>query len=180
MWRDVLQEEKEEIAKTFSGTSLFTSETKSRSTSANTSVLIKAKFSPLSWRRNLLEMFCSINEFCVSRNRGEIPSFSQPFNMSPDNPGLMLWKRFSYEWGWIITWIYYTCQKISNCFTNSKKVTFITLGDVKQGEGKFVSCRKYVVGSVLKNIGLGKINELPYHCTKSRNNHNIKKNRETK
>lgn len=75
-WTDVLQEEKEEIAKTFSGTSLFTSEAENRSASANTPVLIKAKLSPLFWRRKSLEMFCGVSEFCVSRNRGEIPSFS--------------------------------------------------------------------------------------------------------
>lgn len=76
MWRDVLQVEKEEIAKTFSGTSLLTSEIESYSTSANTSVLIKAKFFLLSWRRESLEMFCGIREFCLSRNRRNAFFFS--------------------------------------------------------------------------------------------------------
>lgn len=67
-------------------------------------------------------------------------------------------------------------ENISNCFTNSKKISFITLGDVKQGEGKLMSYRKYVVGSILKNTELGKISKLPYHCTKNRNNNNIFRN----
>lgn len=29
-------------------------------------------------------------------------------------------------------------EKISDCFTNSKKISFITLGNIKQGEGKLI------------------------------------------
>lgn len=48
-------------------------------------------------------------------------------------------------------------------------MSFITLGDVKEDEGKFASYWKYVVGFIWKNIGLGKTSKLPYRCTENRN-----------
>lgn len=124
-------------------------------------------------------MFCGISEFWVSRNREEMPLFSQWFNMSPDNSAPTHWRRFSFECGWqklIITWIYYIFyDKISNCFTNRKKISFKMLGDIKPGEGKFMSYWKYVVGLISKKYRAWKVSKLPYHCTKNRNNNNILK-----